>query len=63
MDNLTQADLAVLDKISAPMTVRDIDRALGPYLTRTQRNAVHKALRGVTIVAIVAGPDARNKAG
>lgn len=52
-DGLRGTVLAALDDISRPMSVREIDRALAPYLTRSQRKPIIRALASIDIIAIV----------
>ena len=50
------AALDVLDRISRPMTVRELDRALAGHLTRSQRNPLLLRLKHFKIIALV-GPE------
>ena len=50
--------LALLDDISVPMNVRELDDALFPYLGATNRRAAVNALKQLHIIAIIPRPDA-----
>lgn len=50
------AALDVLDRISRPMTVRELDRALAGHLTRSQRNPLLLRLKHLSIIALI-GPE------
>ncbi|MBA4308495.1 MAG: hypothetical protein C0429_17345 [Sphingopyxis sp.] len=53
-----EAALSLLDEISAPMTARELDKALLPYVSRSLRRDTVKALKYLHIIAIVPGEQA-----
>lgn len=53
----TMAALAVLDSVSRPLTVREIENAMaGRGVSRTQRKVIAKAIERLHIIALV-GPE------
>lgn len=47
--------LALLDELSRPMTVRELDYALAEDFTRTERRRILRALKGFDIIAVHPG--------